>query len=72
MIAVRGYIAIGLIGYLLGMCVGEKVPDGLALIVGIPAALDLVGRRSNAPEKVVGEASGVAHRCAEASVKMIW
>lgn len=69
MVAVRRNIAVRFIHYLLRMVVGEKVPNGLALVVGVPSALDLVGGGADSPEKVAWKATHTARRTAAASAR---
>ena len=54
-VKINGGIGVLAVGNAAGAVVDQSVPDGLALAVGIPAALDLGGCSGGAPQKVFRE-----------------
>lgn len=58
-VAISCDIRVGLVQDLLGRVVDQVIPDGLALPICIPAALNLVRRRSHAPHEVRGKSAHV-------------
>lgn len=70
MIAIRCDIAVGLIDYLLGTLVCHIIPNGLALVVRIPAALNLIRGRADAPQKIIRKMTRIARWTAKGAVEL--